>query len=113
MGSSVHDHPPGTPDIGERPQFLIDGCARCEEYVENMGRSFDPERFRWFWDKMVDVEWDHTYAWGSKLDAALGHRLYLVSLQLQVAFGLHPRDLATLRTRLFAEDSQLGSRLLR
>lgn len=91
--SAQHYHPPGTPPPDERYWFLVDGCERCEEYVEMMGRPFDPGRFREFWEKMIEVEWDSKGAWGSKLDAKLGQKLYLVTLQFQAAFGLHPRDL--------------------
>jgi hypothetical protein len=96
--SAQHEHPPGAGHWPSRA-FLVDGCPRCEEYVEMLGRPFDPIGFREFWDKMVRVEWDNTEAWDSKLDAALGRKLYLVTLQLQAAFGLHPRELATFRER--------------
>lgn len=96
---SAHHHPPGTLDPDGRRRFLIDGCPRCEEYVEMLGRPFTPGRFREFWDKMVEVEWDSKGSWGSRLDAALGRKLYLVSLQMQSAFGLHPRELKTFRER--------------
>lgn len=91
---SQHYHPDG-----HGLEFLVDHCPRCEEYVEQLGRPFDPERFTLFWEKMVRVEWDHDGNWWSSLDRELGRRLYLVSLQLQAAFGLHPRDLPTFRER--------------
>jgi hypothetical protein len=99
MSSATHYHPLDTPHIDARDYFLVDGCERCAEYVEMLGRPFDPARFRAFWDKMVRVEWDHTEVWQSKLDAELGHKLYLVALQFQVAFGLDPHELATFRER--------------
>jgi hypothetical protein len=82
-----------------RDPFLVDGCERCQEYVELLGRPFDPTRFHAFWHKMIEVEWDHDGNWNSKLDRALGEKLYLVSLQMQAAFGLHPRDLADIHER--------------
>jgi hypothetical protein len=83
-----------------RDPFLIDGCERCQEYVELLGRPFDPVRFRAFWDKMVEVEWDNDSWWNSKLDASLGHKLYLVSLQMQAAFGIDPHHLGEWHDRL-------------
>lgn len=84
---TLHEHQ----GLSEREEFLIDGCERCKEYVANLGRSFDPGRFREFWNKMIEVEWDHEGAWKSKLDAELGRKLYLVSLSFQHAYGWHPR----------------------
>jgi hypothetical protein len=91
---SSHVHPPGTPAPDGRDAFLIDGCNRCAEYVDDFGVSFDPDRFRAFWRKMVDVEYDDASGYASKLDKRLGRRLYLVSLTLHRAFGLDPRELA-------------------
>jgi hypothetical protein len=96
--SAQHEHPPGT-GHWPSPAFLVDGCPRCAEYVEMIGRPFDSERFREFWAKMVEVEWDDIGHYHSKFDAALGRKLYLVSLQFEAAFGLHPRELATFRER--------------
>lgn len=111
---STHYHPPGSPNPDNRECFLVDGCERCQEYVEMLGRPFDPDRFRAFWDKMVKVEWDHTEAWASALDATLGERLYLVSLQFQAAFGLHPRDVPRAVRAVHRSDALgLNSRLPR
>ena len=92
---TVHEHPSGTPSPdGRDPNpFLIDGCPRCDEYVEMLGRHFDAPRFRAFWDKMIRVEWLHIEAYASDLDAALGHKLYLVSLSFEHAFGIDPSRL--------------------
>jgi hypothetical protein len=92
---SQHYHPNGSPPGA----FLTDGCERCQEFVENLGRSFSPLSFRRFWAKMVKVEWDGVGVYRSKLDSELGRRLYLVALQLEAAFGVHPRELATFRER--------------
>lgn len=97
---SSHLHPPGTPTPGEREVFLVDGCERCVEYVEDLGTSFDAERFRAFWRKMVEVEYDYVGGYRSKLDKRLGRRLYWISLSLQRAFGLDPRELQDKRIEL-------------
>lgn len=92
---SSHLHPPGTPPPSEREAFLIDGCPRCAEYVEDLGCSFDADRFRAFWRKMIDVEYDVEGGYASVLDAKLGRRLYCVSLALhRASFGFNPRELA-------------------
>lgn len=90
---SSHIHPPGTPVPADRAAFLVDGCPRCAEYVEDLGVSFDAERFRAFWEKMVEVEYDDASGYASTLDKQLGRRLYVVSLSLHRAFGLDPRGL--------------------
>lgn len=91
---SSHTHLPGTPAPDDRDVFLIDDCERCAEYVEDLGCSFDSDRFRAFWRKMVDVEYDDASGYASALDKQLGRRLYIVSLSLHRAFGLDPRELA-------------------
>jgi hypothetical protein len=73
-----------------RPEFLVDGCPRCQEYVDDLGVYFDPERFRAFWAKMIEVEFDDDGGYASVADGELGHRLYLVALQFQRAFGIDP-----------------------
>lgn len=82
------------PSPDERDEFLVDGCARCEEYVENEGVHFDWDRFAAFWAKMVEIEYDSTGAYASDLDRRLGRRLYHLSLQLERAFGIEARTLA-------------------
>lgn len=83
---TVHDH---RKDAG-RGEFLVDGCERCDEYLRDLGLSFDPVRWRAFWQHMVNVEFDNDTHYDSKLDAALGHRLYFVALGLQRAFRFDP-----------------------
>ncbi len=78
------------PDPNERPEFLVDGCPRCYEYVADLGLHFTPDRFRAFWEKMTHVEWDNTEGYRSNYDKELGRRLYLVSLCFERAFGLRP-----------------------
>jgi hypothetical protein len=89
-----HTHPPGTAEPDGRGAFLIDGCERCDEYLEDLGVHFDADRFRAFWAKMVEVEYDDVGGYESDLDKQLGRRLYIVALSLQRGFGLDPRDLA-------------------
>jgi hypothetical protein len=96
-----HRHPRDTPPPAERVAFLIDGCPRCREYVDDLGVSFDPERFRAFWAKMVEVEYDDVGGWESGLDRALGRKLYLVSLCFEKAFACDPRTLAALGEMAF------------
>ncbi len=91
---STHVHPPGTPEPDARGAFLIDGCERCAEYAADLGLHFDSDRFRAFWRKMIEVEYDDIAGYESELDKQLGRRLYYVSLALQRAFGLDPRELA-------------------
>jgi hypothetical protein len=74
----------------ERDAFLVDGCPRCSEYVDDLGVPFDPGRFRAFWVKMVAVEFQDTGGYASQLDKELGRRLYLVALGLQRGFGIDP-----------------------
>jgi hypothetical protein len=86
---TVHDHRNETPPRPGRMAFLVDGCPRCEEYVELMGRPFDPGRFASFWRHMLDVEFDQGDAsYVSALDSKLGGKLYLVALSMQAAFNL-------------------------
>ena len=79
------------PGIRDREEFLVDGCPRCREYVDDLGLHFDPQRFRDFWEHMTRVEWDDADHYHSESDKELGRRLYLVSLSFERAFGLHPR----------------------
>jgi CheY-like chemotaxis protein len=81
------------PVLGDRREFLVDGCPRCEEYVRDLGVPFDEDRFRAFWAKMVRVEFDDAEGYDSTLDRRLGRNLYHVALALQRAFGLDPRTL--------------------
>lgn len=93
-----HYHPPGTPDPWEPGRdadagpFLIDGCERCAEYVNDQGVHFDPERWLAFWQHMVDVEFAPPFKgdthYRSGLDARLGRQLYHVALAMQRAWGL-------------------------
>lgn len=79
------------PDPTGREEFLVDGCPRCEEYLDELGLPFDPERFRAFWRKMISVEYDDEGGYASELDKQLGRRLYHLSLSLERAFALDPR----------------------
>lgn len=88
---TVHAPHPGPSD---RREFLVDGCLRCAEYVEDYGLPFDEDRFRAFWAKMVRVEFDDAEGYDSGLDRTLGRRLYHVALALQRAFSLDPHTLA-------------------
>lgn len=87
---SAHRHPHGTPDPAGRADFLVDGCPRCAEYARDLGLPFDPARFRAFWRKMVEVEFDSTGGYASDLDKQLGRSLYYVALGLQRSFGINP-----------------------
>lgn len=79
-------HPP--PE--ERSEFLVDGCARCEEYVTELGIPFTAPRFLMFWRKMVDVEFEDAGGWHSELDQRLGLQLYKIALVFQRAFNMDP-----------------------
>lgn len=78
------------PTLDQREMFMVDGCPRCAEYADDLGVHFDPERFRAFWAKMVEVEFDDVGGYASASDKALGSQLYLVALQFQRSFGIDP-----------------------
>lgn len=84
---TIHLRHPGP---GEREEFLVDGCPRCAEYLDDLGLSFDEQRFRAFWQTMVAVEFQGNGGYHSLLDADLGLALYKVALSLQRAFGFDP-----------------------
>lgn len=84
---TIHNHHISPND---REEFLVDGCPRCEQYVENLGIDFDALRFADFWRKMIQIEWFDYGRYASKLDRDLGSKLYWVSLSLNRAFGINP-----------------------
>lgn len=80
-------------DLSDRDEYLVDGCPRCDQYVAELGIHFDAERFRSFWGKMVEVEFDSKGGYASTNDKVLGRRLYTLALSLQRAFGLDPHTM--------------------
>lgn len=89
---TMHEHPDQRPPL-ERPEFLVDGCPRCEEYESDMGLHFDAPRFIAFWRHMIDVEFEDEGGYMSVLDRQLGRKLFYVALALHRAFGLTAQDL--------------------
>jgi hypothetical protein len=77
----------------QRAMFLVDGCPRCAEYARDLGIHFTEERFRAFWRKMVEVEFNDYGAYASQLDKQLGRQLYLVALAITRVTG-NPDPLA-------------------
>ncbi len=94
MSDAVHYHPQDVAAPTDRDYFLVDGCPRCREYVDDLGLHFDPDRFRAFWAHMIEVEWLNRDIYKSTNDKDLGTRLYLVSLSFERAFGIHPSAFA-------------------
>jgi hypothetical protein len=76
-----------------RPEFLVDGCPRCEEYVRDLGVEFDAIRWRTFWEHVIAVEYDGTARYKSALDNQLGTQWARIMVGMERAYGVDPREI--------------------